>query len=265
MSANAVPAPERPVSPFIGGGSGRWLRVPDAPGWFGAAVCGLAVFGAACVVGESAGLALSALGVATSAILACALNTRDRWALASFAVAGLLFSVATLRDAGWVVTLSVIAGVGFLAVGTTSGWSWRALVAALLRPVWRALPGPVVVVALATRDAGTRGWSRFVPAVRGLVLAGVLLLVFLPLFAAADAAFAELLDDALFGWSLDRPVSRSWPRASSAYSCASALRLVCWSYDAHSRATRATSAPRPQGASTHRTAASSPNEVLPAD
>lgn len=205
MSADAV----RPTAPRIGGTPGRFaLVVPDAPGWFAAAACGLALFAAFVVEGEHVGLAFSVLGVATAAVLALALGRRDRWALGSFAVAGGLFCVATVRAADWVVTLSVVAGVGFLAMGATSGWGWRALVAALLRPLRHALPGPLVVLALAVREAGERGWSRLVPAARGVVLAGLLLLVFLPLFAAADAAFAELLDDALFGWSLDRPMAK---------------------------------------------------------
>jgi hypothetical protein len=183
--------------------------VPEAPGWFGAAACGLALFGAAFAVGAPAGLALSLLGIGAAALLVAALPSRDAWARGSFAVAALLFAVASVRDAGWVVALSTIAGVGFLAAGAAPGWSWRALAAVALRALLHAVPGPLVVLALVSREAGGKAWARLVPVARGLVLAGLLLVVFVPLFAAADAAFAELLDDAVRGWSLDRPVSRA--------------------------------------------------------
>ena len=55
--------------------------------------------------------------------------------------------------------------------------------------------------------------ARLRPALRGSLLAAVLLAVFVPLFTAADAAFAELVDRALpSGIDVDEPVGAR-PRA----------------------------------------------------
>ena len=72
------------------------------------------------------------------------------------------------------------------------------------------MPGLALVVVLAARRAAARaGSARFGPGARGAVLAAVLLAIFVPLFVTADAAFAQIVDDA-FGWevSVDRAGDR---------------------------------------------------------
>ena len=71
------------------------------------------------------------------------------------------------------------------------------------------MPGPAIVLTLVARRAAARRWWRLAPIARGLLLAGLLLAVFVPLLAAADAAFAELVDG-LVRWelALDRPMAR---------------------------------------------------------
>jgi len=60
------------------------------------------------------------------------------------------------------------------------------------------------------RTAGSRGWGRLGPSARGAALAVVLLAVFIPLFVTADAAFAQMVGDALdWGIALDRAGDRA--------------------------------------------------------
>ena len=79
--------------------------------------------------------------------------------------------------------------------------SWREVVAGALAWVTRFLPGLARVVVLTARVGGESRLARFGPGARGAVLAAVLLAIFVPLFVTADAAFAQIVDDA-FGWEV---------------------------------------------------------------
>ena len=83
------------------------------------------------------------------------------------------------------------------SLAAADGRRWGELWAGL-GAVWARLPfGPTLALAGAGRGAS------FGPVARGSVLAGALLLVFVPLLASADMAFAELLD--AFAPSFDLP------------------------------------------------------------
>jgi len=194
----------------VSAATGRWMPALAAgAAWCGPALLALAVLAALALPGHPAGLGLALAGAGTGALVAAATGARDRFALGCWVGALLLALVPAVRDAGWVVAVALFAALGLAAVAGASGRTWGALGGAVGRGATGLVPGPAVVLALVARRAAGRRWSRLAPVARGLLLAGLLLLVFVPLLTAADAAFAALLGD-LFAWdvALDRPWAR---------------------------------------------------------
>jgi len=138
---------------------------------------------------------------------------RSRWQAVHGGAAVLLAGSAAVRDAGWVVALCLAGAVLLGTLALAPAGSWSAVLAAPLRPVGRLATGAGwlvrgVEVALGRaveRLLGARGqtgstarrrWRRIGPAVRGTALAAVLLAVFVPLLASADARFGSLFTGA---------------------------------------------------------------------
>lgn len=141
------------------------------------------VLGAALVIGAPAGLGLS---VALIAVLLAGAVRRPQPVYAALAVG--LAAMTTVRAAGWVVAVDVVAAIaaGGLALGH--------------RPpsvVWRLAWG-LGVAGRALRDLlPERRSGALGPVLRGSALAVVVVAVFGGLFASADGAFAELAGDTL--------------------------------------------------------------------
>jgi len=133
------------------------------------------------------------------AVLAVAVRPRDPWAVVWWLAAAALAGVATLRDAGWVVWPSLVAAALLGSAAAAGGAAWWPLAAALGR-VARLDRGLELVARSAAAAAPQRA-----PLV-GAGLAAALLAVFVPLFAAADAAFAHLLGEVVP--ALDHPAGR---------------------------------------------------------
>ncbi|HET8681151.1 MAG TPA: DUF4173 domain-containing protein [Micromonosporaceae bacterium] len=114
--------------------------------------------------------------------------SRTAWALAALA----LLAVGAVRDAGWLFVLCLLASVVAGALAVVGPRTVPGMVGSLLvqpAAVLRALPWAVQgLTALRSRRAGPARLG----AALGVSLA--LLVVFGSLFAAADAAFAELTD-----------------------------------------------------------------------
>ena len=195
--------------------TGRWMPAlaAGAAAWCGPALLALAVLAALALPGHPAGLGLALAGAGTGALVAAATGARDGFALGCWLGALLLALVPAVRDAGWVVAVALLAALGLAAVAGASGRTWGALGGAVGRGATGLVPGPAVVLALVARRAAGRRWSRLAPVARGLLLAGLLLLVFVPLLTAADAAFAALLAD-VFAWDL--ALDRGWARVGVA-------------------------------------------------
>ncbi|MFD8935025.1 DUF4153 domain-containing protein [Streptomyces sp. NPDC059578] len=146
------------------------------------------------------GIGLNLLLVALPASLAAyhsavGAGRRPRpWTLLWGAGGLVLLAVPALRDASWPSFLAVVAAfwLGALALHGSRTWAGIAfspfgLVEAVPRGLswgWRGL-----------RERSKAPSSRVGPVLRALGVTAALLLVFGALFAAADAAFAELLDD----------------------------------------------------------------------
>jgi hypothetical protein len=160
------------------------------------AVLALGAIAAATVIGPPAGLALT---VTTCALIAATARRHDPWSVAWLVLAAALAGVATLRAADWLVGWSVVAAVALAALASAGGASWRQVAVGLVpRPTLAALRVPVAV-------APRGGWRHPLTAA-GIV--AVLLAVFVPLFASADAAFAHLLGQLMPDHGVDDPVAR---------------------------------------------------------
>jgi hypothetical protein len=160
------------------------------------AVLGVATLAALTLVGARPGLGLT---LALAAIFLSVKQGNSPLVSPGWALATALAAVASVRDAGWVVWPAVVASVAVASLAAAGGESWRQVGIGLVRVA--AMPqGALRVVEGAPRIGR--------PALRAAGLAIVLLAVFVPLFATADAAFAHLLDAVVPQESVDRPLTR---------------------------------------------------------
>jgi len=121
-------------------------------------------------------------------------RTKDRYFWSATTVA--LLGVGTLRAAGWLFVLCLGTAVVTGALAVAGGRSLRAMIVAVLMTPFagfRALPWIRRGLAAAHRDRGGKG-LRIAATVAVSV---ALLVVFGSLFASADAAFADLIDQAV--------------------------------------------------------------------
>ena len=160
------------------------------------AVVALGAFAAAVLAGRPPGLGVTLIAVA---LLAVAARPRDGWSVVWWIAAAALAGVATLRDAGWIVWPALVAAAALGSLAAAGGAAWWPLAAGLGRVV-RLDRGLELVARSLPAAAPHRG------SLVGAGLAAVLLAVFVPLFATADAAFAHLLGE--FVPTLDHPAGR---------------------------------------------------------
>ncbi len=191
-----------------------------------ALACALAAAAAAAlaVAEQRIGLALSAALLLV--LTAGALSARDRRAAAPEdhddpapvalrllpgALAVGLALQPVLRDAGWVVAVSVAAALVAGAAACAPARSWPRVLGVAVAPA-RLVAGNVVVArtvrALLPDAAGGRA-RHGAPVARGVAAAAALLATFGGLFAAADPAFANVADDLLtYEWDPARALWR---------------------------------------------------------
>ena len=159
------------------------------------ALVAIGAIAAALLVGRPAGLGVSLVAIALLAVA----KPRGGWGIAFWIGAAALASVATVRAAGWIVWPSLVfaAALGSLAAAGGSAW-WP--VAAGVARVGRLDKGLELVAR--TSAPPRQSW------VTGAGIAVVLLAVFVPLFATADAAFAHLLGELVPDDAVDLPAAR---------------------------------------------------------
>lgn len=165
-----------------------------APGFYAPAATGLAAGAGATLLGRPIGLGITLTALGLFAAAMAAFPPRDRWRRAWWAIAFALALMPTLRAAGWVQAISLLGAVLFAALGAGGFTGFRDAAATAGRAAIGVLPGPLLVVGALLERAGGR-WGRSIPALRGVVLAVVLVVPFAALFATADAAFAQWLDE----------------------------------------------------------------------
>lgn len=212
----APPAPPAPAAPPVRS-VGRELlpHAPAAPLRALVAVGAVAALAARVLPGERPGAGVAVLALALA--LAVVVVVRDArpagragrpggWQLVHGTAAVLLASSAALRDAGWVVALDLLAALllGALALAPTGRVRvWSAVLLAPLRPLARVAAGTgwtargvrrVLLLRAARPRRAARRWPWLVPALRATAVTAVLLVVFVPLLASADARFGGLLE-----------------------------------------------------------------------
>ncbi len=187
-----------------------------APRWYAGAVLALGGFAAAALVTVPAGAGLAALGVALCGLGAALAMRGSRargdtaYRAALLLLAAALAAVPAVRSAWWVCEPSVVGAAMLASLAAAGGHSGRQVVAGLTLALRRPLAGTAAVLAPLGRTAGRADGSRLRPALRGGLLAAALLAVFVPLFTAADAAFAEIVDSALpSGVDVEAPAGRA--------------------------------------------------------
>ncbi|MGG5260659.1 DUF4153 domain-containing protein [Phycicoccus avicenniae] len=198
VPAGAAVPPATAVGPYGGGGPGPvdgalsrvWPEPDRRPrvGVVGAAA-GIGLLAALTWPYRGIGLATSLVMVATGALMwTVARHRRDPWTIGGGVVALLLASVATLRDAGGVVTLSVLAGVAVAAAALTRAHGLLAILAS-----WAAWPLSALrgLPLLGRTITATSRVSVLWPVVRTVVLSLLVLVVFGGLFATGDAVFGS--------------------------------------------------------------------------
>ena len=168
-----------------------------------------AALAAALLAGRPVGLGVALIALALVGVAVRAARTRDAWRSFCWVAAAALALMPALRSAGWVAALSLLAAAVLASLGATGARSSRAVAAGAVGWLHNLVPGLVLLVAASLRAAGARRVGRLGPAARGAALAGLLLAIFVPLFVTADAAFADIVDDA-FAWdlSVDRTADR---------------------------------------------------------
>ncbi|NHA69550.1 DUF4153 domain-containing protein [Phycicoccus flavus] len=202
-SGPAVTPPSGPVAPVppaaAGPGAGgpgdvvvdRFWPEPDGRPRVGVlvAAASIGLFAALTWVQREIGLVTTLVMLAAGALMwTVARHRRHPWTVACGVLAGLLATTAATRDAGGVVTLSVLAGVTVAAVGLTRAHGVLAMVASAA--AWplsglRGLPllGRTVVASSRTRHL----WA----VVRTVAVTVVVLVVFGALFSSGDALFGS--------------------------------------------------------------------------
>jgi hypothetical protein len=202
----------------------------EAPGRhrFAVVIAGFAGAGTAALVGSPVGLGVSVVAWAVIAAAALAAPRRgvraaarrvpmtdartarapsprrESWSGVWWAGAVALAAVPLFRSAGWVVWPALAAASALASLAAAGGAHARDVVVGLARVGW--LPAGLLEVMRPAAAVRHGAWWR--PALQGAGIGMLLLAVFVPLLASADAAFAHLLGEAVPDPGLDRPVSR---------------------------------------------------------
>jgi hypothetical protein len=162
------------------------------------------------LVDRAAGLGVTLVALA---VLALAAPPTHPWTL----LAAALSLVATVRAAEWIVWPSLAAAYALAALAAAGGAAWRPVGAAIVRGA-RLDRGLELVARAAAAGAPHRKWRA---PLTGAGITVVLLAVFVPLFAGADAAFAHLVGELVPNHALDQPAARAatWVGVIAAGGC----------------------------------------------
>jgi hypothetical protein len=190
------------IAGFAGAGA---AAVVGSPVGLGMTVVAWAVIGAALAVGATGVAAARRIPTvdarATSGVVA---PCGREWSVVWWILAAALAAVPVFRSAAWVVWPAIASAAALASLAAAGGADARQVVVGLTR-VGR-LPAGLVEVLRPAEGVRPGAWWR--PALQGAGIGVLLLAVFVPLLASADAAFAHLLAEAVPDPELDRPVAR---------------------------------------------------------
>lgn len=153
-----------------------------------------AALAATAVAGQRIGLALSV--VLLIVIVAAATSAPRRVDRPVLVLAVVLAIQPSLWDAGWVVTLDVVAALVAGSAAVVVPRHWPALGRSVVAPL-RLCAGGAVVLGEAREQLPRVAGRQWAAVGRGVTLATALVLCFGILFASADATFASAVSDVL--------------------------------------------------------------------
>ncbi|MEP6815985.1 MAG: DUF4173 domain-containing protein [Marmoricola sp.] len=152
---------------------------------------GVGVLGALLLPGRDVGLGALVVLAAMGGAAMVARRDRSAFGLVSAVTYLLLVATTFVRDAEWIVMLCVVAAAGLLAVTLAGGRSFAGVLASGLAVPLAGLRG---MPWLGRSLRGVRGSSPTLSVVRTGALSTLLVVVFVALFASADAVFASWTD-----------------------------------------------------------------------
>lgn len=175
-----------------------WRRdrtsIPTRPMLIGSALVGVLAAVILDVETVSVAYAMVFVGViAVAGIFTPPRLTPTQWGACAGAL--MLFAVAAVRGAGWLVFVCLTAAWVVFTWALIGGRTWTGIASGTVMP-WRA---PLRVMRFARRRSARPGAMPQVPAVRVVVVGAVsvvMLLIFGSLFASADPEFAKIFDGA---------------------------------------------------------------------
>ena len=142
------------------------------------------------------GMVLTAAAVA-GAVLTGGAYPRTRWHAALGLLALALAAMPLLRAAPWLIALDLTAAAALASVAVAGGRSWRGVARGVLAAPRQLLRAPAFLVWSSGVRLGPQTARGAVPAVRGLAMGAVLVVVFGALFVSADEAFARFTERVL--------------------------------------------------------------------
>jgi hypothetical protein len=159
------------------------------------ATAALSAFAAWAIPGHRLGLAAVLVAFGTAVVVVSARAAPLRLETVVYAGGALaLSSMAAVRSAEWVVAVDVLAAGALATLAILGGATWTDLGRASVVVTSRGMEaGPFLARGVGRLMVG----RQFSPALRGVVLAGALVVVFGGLFVSADRVFAELAQDLL--------------------------------------------------------------------
>ncbi|GAA3125188.1 hypothetical protein GCM10010466_15070 [Planomonospora alba] len=175
-------------------------ELPDTPKWLLAACAAVGLLAALALPYSSVGLGFALVAVAMGiAVLPAARRRITPWSAVMGLIAYGLVAVALVRDADWLVGLSLLAGFAMAALALSgAGRGWLGVARGAASVVLGLLPTPWFLAASARGPVKNLATRRVVPTLVGLGLTVVLVAVFGALFASADAVFARTVERLLF-------------------------------------------------------------------
>jgi hypothetical protein len=180
---------DRPASP----------ERPRAPRAFAFLALATAALAAIVLPGERPGLGVLVVGLAVAAITAPLARPPTPWAWAFGAVTLGLGTMVVLRGAEWLVVLDLAAALGLGVLALLGSARWGEIAGAGFLAAARAPRAPGFLI----RSLAPGPLSSWARGLRTAAIAAALLLVFGSLFAAADAAFAELAEELVPSWNVE--------------------------------------------------------------
>lgn len=181
--------------------------LPETPRWLLPAAAGAGVFVAVALPQAQTGLGFVLVAlVLGAAALPAVMRRMTPWTLAFGLSAYWLISMAVIRDADWLVSLTLLAGFGVGALAVSgAGAGWLGVIRGGASVLLSLAPVPWFVAAPLKRLAAKR---RIMPMLGGLTITAVLLLVFGVLFSSADAVFESYVDRLLTApdWAESAPL-----------------------------------------------------------